>query len=193
MKLPHFFKYAKDKEDKQVNKINDSTVNMLEDVIPDRNIKFKDVSGVYDYKKLMNNPKTILNNDIISLFINLNRNKKFYMQTEDVNNYGFFQLVKEKMNEISENDSYITDNLILYLHNKNSRSKDTLWNCYGDIIYENLLLNLGNTTCCEVCNSRFEKSDKKSYSQIYCEKCKDEMRKEKNRKRAERFRKNNAS
>ena len=49
--------------------------------------------------------------------------------------------------------------LIKYLyHIKHSKSKESLWFCYGDIIVENLKRNIGNkTNVCQYCGKRFEK------------------------------------
>ncbi len=63
-KLPHFFKYAKDKEEIQVENVNDSFVNKLEKIIPNPriNCKYLENNGQFkklskpDYKLLMNNP-----------------------------------------------------------------------------------------------------------------------------------------
>ena len=61
--VPHFFKYAKDKEDNQVEEINDSFVNKLEKKIPNPRISCKYLlDGKYkkldkpDYKLMMSNP-----------------------------------------------------------------------------------------------------------------------------------------
>ena len=53
--VPHFFKYAKDKEDTQVRHKNNSFVNMLDDVIPNPRLNFSsvDITEV-DYRLLMN-------------------------------------------------------------------------------------------------------------------------------------------
>jgi DNA-directed RNA polymerase subunit RPC12/RpoP len=43
-------------------------------------------------------------------------------------------------------------------HIKHSKSKESLWFCYGDIIVENLKRNIGNkTNVCQYCGKRFEK------------------------------------
>lgn len=55
-RVPHFFKYAKDKEDYQVSTINDSFVNRLKDIIPNPRISYKDIDlKEIDYKLLMRN------------------------------------------------------------------------------------------------------------------------------------------
>jgi hypothetical protein len=61
--VPHFFVYAKDKEDSQVEKLNDSFVNKLDKKITNPRINcrnLKDVNGknlgTIDYTKLVSNP-----------------------------------------------------------------------------------------------------------------------------------------
>lgn len=62
--VPHFFKYAKDKEDYQIANINNSFVNKLENKIPNPRISCKYVSDGKikklekpDYKLMMHNPE----------------------------------------------------------------------------------------------------------------------------------------
>lgn len=55
--LPHFFKYAKDKDEYQVSDINLSFVNKLDSVIPNPRINCRKLNlGKIDYKMLMSNP-----------------------------------------------------------------------------------------------------------------------------------------
>jgi hypothetical protein len=55
--VPHFFKFAKDKEEHQVSRLNDSFVNKLNSVIPNPRINCRGLGlGKIDYKLLMSNP-----------------------------------------------------------------------------------------------------------------------------------------
>ena len=55
--VPHFFKYAKDKEDWQVAEYNSTFVNKLSNVIPNPRINCRSLGlGTIDYKMLMDNP-----------------------------------------------------------------------------------------------------------------------------------------
>lgn len=55
--LPHFFMYAKDKEEYQISEVNNSLVNRLESIIPNPRINFRRIGlEKVDYRKLMNNP-----------------------------------------------------------------------------------------------------------------------------------------
>lgn len=55
--LPHFFKYAKDKNDGQVIDANNSFVNRLNEIIPNPRINCRKLGfGEIDYRLLMSNP-----------------------------------------------------------------------------------------------------------------------------------------
>lgn len=55
--LPHFFRYAKDKENHQVSAVNDSFVNKLNKIIQNPRINCRSLGlGKIDYKLLMSNP-----------------------------------------------------------------------------------------------------------------------------------------
>jgi hypothetical protein len=51
-KLPQLFVYAKDKEVEQTEPINNSVVNQLEALVPNKRLDFKDM-GYFDYRMLM--------------------------------------------------------------------------------------------------------------------------------------------
>ena len=56
--LPHFFTFAKDKDDAQVVDVNDSFVNKLNSVIPNPRINCRSLGlGKIDYNLMMNNPE----------------------------------------------------------------------------------------------------------------------------------------
>lgn len=56
-RLPHFFKYAKDKKDRQIIDANDSFVNKLEHMIPNPRINFRKLNiGPIDYTLMMHDP-----------------------------------------------------------------------------------------------------------------------------------------
>lgn len=55
--MPHFFKYAKDKNDNQIIPANLSFVNKLETMIPNPRINLRKLDiGDIDYRLMMNNP-----------------------------------------------------------------------------------------------------------------------------------------
>lgn len=63
--LPHFFKYAKDKEETQVACCNNSVVNRLNSIIPDSRISYRGLglNGI-DYTLLMSDPSIEFNVEI---------------------------------------------------------------------------------------------------------------------------------
>lgn len=180
MKLPHFFKFAKDKTDTQIDELNNSTVNKLYNLVPNKPIQFKKVSGKFDYKMLMNNKKVVENEEIIETFVKINRAKRFLINESDKSDQAFNKYLTTELRKLSRSESYISDVLVSYFFRKNSANKETLWKCYGYIIYNNILKNLGNTFCCEMCNERFEKNKSK---QIFCEACSIENNRIKTRER----------
>lgn len=169
-KLPHFFKYAKDKEDGQVNQLNNSTVNKLEYIIPDKPIRFKALVGEIDYKMLLSEDfdKIKSKKSITNRYDEINKNKRFMINNKDFNFDGFNSYMVLELLKINNDKSQISDALVEYLYSKGNKDKQTLWDCFGDIIYYNLEKNLGNTEQCELCTNRFEK---KSKNKILCDTC----------------------
>lgn len=190
-KLPHFFTYAKNKEETQVNGIyeddnnKNSTVNKLEYIIPNKAIRFKNVAGDCDYKMLMHNPNTHESEQIINRFRELNRAKRILMDGINLSDEGFNQFLRSELLEISQNEVRTVDTLISHLYKTNSKYKDTLWNVYGDIIYRNLVENTKGTVQCDNCTTRFEQRNAKH---IYCDCCAKEINREKTRERMKKTR-----
>jgi hypothetical protein len=182
-KLPHFFIYAKDKEKKQVEGINDSVVNRLEKIIPNKPIQFKRIAGDLKYEMLMNRENVNLNKDIINKYNNLHKNKKwkFNLQENVKSDYELYvyKQIRNEMLTINSDPVYIVDVLVKYLYGeKVSRNKETLWKTFGDILLNNLKRNLKGTKQCECCGGRIELIGKNSK---YCSEC--FMEKEKERQR----------
>ena len=198
--LPHFFKYAKDKEDEQVEKRNESFVNKLDgklekkaggkckihayppesqddaeikvkvkDVIPNPRITFRLTRddgwrkrlGKPDYTLMMRDKDVDADGspvvskyiekasvygqkvsnasipDIPIEFMSKTQIRKEASYRRIVNN------VKDELSQFGNSDEEIADMLVKYLYGiKNSKRKDLLWACYGDIIYDNLKRNL---------------------------------------------------
>lgn len=176
-KTPHFFIYAKDKDEDKVEEKNSSAVNRLEKIIPNPIINFKRAKlGNFDYKMLMKNKEVELNNQIIDLYTSLDVKKKFMINSNDneYNNISFmYRNIKQQLLEVNSNIDYVTDVLIehLYVHKK-SNFKTTLWECFGEVIVENLRINveneLGNKIMCECCGTRVEPI---TPNQKYCDEC----------------------
>ena len=199
-KVPHFFVYAKDKEVKKVDVINKSVVNRLEKIIPNPNINFKAINlGNFDYTTLMKNKEVDINNEIrdsiIKKYTELDLKKHFMINKtndEELNNIMYvYEDIKKKLLEINNDYYYIADILIKYLYEeKKSNFKTTLWECFGDVIVENLKENVDNNFIqCEKCGKRIKIT---SNRKKFCEECWKEEEKKlwRENKRKHRNRKN---
>lgn len=179
-KLPHFFKYAKDKEEHQVSSINSSTVNMLEEIIPNTRIQFKDVAGKMDYELLMTNVNVEVDKEVIKKYDTINRMKKVIMGDLD-DDKAFNKYITDALLEINPDITIIVDSLIKTLFERNSINKTTLWNAFGEYMYANLESKLGKSIQCDTCTVRFEK---KSSTHVLCDDCKKEKQKIKNKEKS---------
>lgn len=172
-KLPHFFQYAKDKEEDQVENINGSTVNRLHKIIPNKPIQFKRVVGSFDFRNLMNTKYPAPSETVINTYNKLNRNKRKW-QDKNPSSTGFQydEMVRQELSKLHKSEKYIVDVLIQYLYSSGNKDKEGLWNVYSDIIYENIITNLGVTISCEVCKVR---TDSYSDNKKYCDTCQREL------------------
>ena len=156
--LPHFFKYAKDKSDKQVVDANDSFVNKLNDIIPNPRISLKKFGiGEIDCSMMMSNPDIEFNeNDpLIQRYKDFDREYYFSIDaavsSEDdqmstdrfakkVMKYNqMTNRIKRELSQFGYDEREVSDILVKYLYGKsNSKNKTVLWMCYGEYIVENL-------------------------------------------------------
>lgn len=186
-KVPKFFIYAKDKEISRVEPINNSTVNRLESIIPEKRINFNKIAGEFNYKMLMKNKRVNLDQEIVDAYIKLDRSKKWMIKKDDLKSYNklyIFKVIKEELLKVNADVNYVTDVLVKYCYLKrknNPKGKTTLWESFGDIILLNLKSNIEGTIQCEVCGTRIEKYNTKKYC--------DECAKESKRDNLRRFRK----
>lgn len=143
--------------------MNNSFVNKLNKVIPNPRINCRRLGlGKIDYNLLMNNPyiecKVKLDrgrlveeetDPMIVKYCELNSNHHFSIdnvsnsdKSKSKNDLKYELVRNEMRNELSKfgySDVEVADILIKFLYDvKNSRHKDALWLCYGDIIVENL-------------------------------------------------------
>lgn len=168
-KLPFFFQFAKDKEEENVEKRNNSTVNKLYKIIPDKPIQFKRVTGKFDYRNLMNTKYPEPSQKLIDKYNELNKSK--YRELNDDSKSGEFRFdeyMRKELSALHKSDKYIVDVLIEYLYSSGNKNKEALWDAYGDIVYENILNNLGDTISCEVCKMRIKMTNGNKH---YCEVC----------------------
>jgi hypothetical protein len=181
-KTPHFFIYAKDKTERNVEPINlSTTMGRIEELIPDAKLKFdKHGLGRFDYTMLMKNKGQIIIDEIVEKFTPLNisighnrvKRKKDRDDNYDQMNYMYDNLRKE-MFSIGYSEDVVVDVLVAYMFGKKTKHKDSLWFSFGDIIYSNLTNNvershLRGTISCDVCGVRVAPDSNKA---LYCEKC----------------------
>ncbi|MGG3920384.1 hypothetical protein ABEV41_00290 [Geobacillus thermodenitrificans] len=191
-KVPYFFIYAKDKDVKNVEPINNSTVNRLHEIIPNKRVNFTKVAGKFDYKMLMKNKRVKLDEEIINTYEKLDKHKKWKMNdkedTEAHETLYIYKHIRDELLKINSDVHYVADVLVKYLYSKNKSYKETLWKTFGDVIVENIKHNLDGTKQCEMCGKRIETT---SNRQKYCDKCWKEIERKQIRERVRRFRRRN--
>lgn len=173
MKPPQFFIYAKDKTQEQVEPRNDSIVNKLFDIIPDKRMRFTAANlGKFDYKVLMRNPIVSIDPRVIEKFKDLDARKNLslsYGSNEE--NYAFFRTtVRCELYAINPNVNAVCDMLVAhFFRDKKSKSLNTFWLCYGDIVFQNIRNNIEKDYIqCSCCGKRFWRT---SYKNQICEAC----------------------
>ncbi|MFY0758756.1 hypothetical protein AB1K32_07735 [Metabacillus dongyingensis] len=202
-KLPYFFKYDKRKIKKnkkgrvikqtKVDEKNNSTVNRLENIIPSKNIYFRKVAGgTFDYKMLMSAKKIEIDEEyekIVEAYKDLDQNKKDLIKVDESSKRKsklyVYQLIREKLLEINNDEKYITDVLIEHLFSNDSKFKTTLWESFGHVIEKNLELNLKEAKHCEDCDSKIRITKKR---QVRCSDCQSKRDKENARLRMKKMR-----
>ena len=173
-KLPHFFKYAKDKEEHQVQEIPDNiedckVVDKLEYIIPNKPLRFKKLFGEVDYKMLMWNAYTKHDESIVERFIELDKEERFNVDTQvNTTQYEHDKYVYREMQKLGLPVVKIVDILVREFFGKNSNYKKALWNVYGYQIYKNLERNMSKCRRCNDCDDLF----KGKVNEFLCEKCK---------------------
>ncbi|QHJ03797.1 hypothetical protein [Bacillus sp. AM1(2019)] len=176
-KVPHFFINAKDKEEHSVELINESTVNKLDSIIPSDRINFAAVAGKFDYRFLLKNRDIKLDDAIIREYKRLDQNKKWLMNDEDIKpgqKLYVYKVIKDRLLKIHNDEQYVADVLAKYLYKKKSKFKSTLWECFGEILLNNLAINLKNR---KVCLSCLKPISNKGNKKKYCTKCLNEREK----------------
>jgi hypothetical protein len=189
-KVPFFFQYAKNKEEENVEKINNTTMNRLVKIVPDKRISFNKVVDELDYRNLMNNKNHKLTKEdqkIIDLYISENKNKTKIIK-EQMKNQGDMlrkgielQVYKEMRNkflEFGKSSVYIADVLVKYLYReKNDKHKQTLWFLFGKEILRNIEWNVKGVKKCRSCDCEIESAQAKKY----CDECAKRNKKESNK------------
>lgn len=207
--VPHFFVYAKDKENFQVASKNQSFVNKLEEYVINPRINCRRLGlGKVDCSLMMSNPDIECkvafskngkidekNTDpLIVRYIELSKECHYKINYQGINNLHGDLLTKSKLkqnimyskivsntkSELSQfgySETEIVDILVRFLYDiKPDKHKTLFWNCYGDIVYQNLSKHIEPKTKsiqCVDCGEWFDVliNDNKS---CRCSECKKE-------------------
>ena len=197
LQLPHFFIYAKDKEEDSVNEVNDSPMNMLDKMIGDKKLLVNKSIGKLDYKMLMSNMDYIPTkdteivmraydywNNVKAYYFNVNDDK--HRSTEDLYVY---QKIRKYLLKLPYDNNFIVDSIIYTLfNNRKSSYKKTFWGCFGKEVVENLKTNTQSLgKICPICGKRFK--PRGNANSTYCnDKCMKISDKEMARKRMQNLR-----
>ena len=193
-KVPYFFREAKDKEIDKVEPLNNSTVNRLRKVIPNKKIKFQDVAGEFDYRNLMSEEVIHVNTKVIKEYRKIERSKKAIMRRQgNINKRDalpyIYKYIKDRISEIEPDVNKVVNVLVEELYGRTDAPvKTTLWECYGDILLNNLKINIKDTVQCAICGVRIEISNNKSK---YCKRCSKEEWKKYNALKQKEYRRKN--
>lgn len=184
-KLPYFFRFAKDKESKQVKGRNSSTVNRIcKNIENIKQSKFKfDHHGVFRKEVLFNNKDIMINEDLISHYLKLDREKNLKYKNSDLDRSEILNSINndirngmiQKSIDISVDYIDMVDMITKYIYTKHKNlKKTTLWDVFGEDIINNinknlrLSLNDKRVVMCEECGKRIIQ---KTNNQKYCKKC----------------------
>ena len=198
-KLPHFFVYAKDKTEDQVESSNNTFVNKLYSNINDVSINLKNLKlPRLDYKQLMFDPDTDITSqsavEIIELYDQLNKEYKYQFNIVD-NKVANISAVKKKLLKQFEDKNpllfYVTDVLVKFLYSKKRKRKQLLWFLFGEYIENNIRRHQDQPSIkyveCEDCGELFEVPVKNNRSKR-CKRCQAVLDKEKTKKRVQKYR-----
>lgn len=192
LKLPHFFIYAKDKKSEQVDKVNNSPMNMLEGLIGHGRLAINKTINKINFKVLLSDMEWKPNeedvNYIVQQYDYWNRCKNNIIRFKDKdkrneNEAYVYTKVRQELIDLGFDMDYLVNSLVWFLYNKrNSSDKKTLWECFGKEILSNIKRNVESTSLiCPICGKRFNPI---SNNQICCNtECGKILNREKQRER----------
>lgn len=184
-KLPHFFVYAKDKMESQVEERNQSFVNKLYDIVPNVQINTRKLKiDEIEYDKMMFDVNTKVDKNVIEIYDRLNKQYryKFNIVDERVANDSFVkQTILKEFEKTGYSAIEITDMLVKHLYSKNKRYKQLLWFVYGEYIVENLkhhvVIKPTKKVQCVDCGELFEVYVRNA-KKVRCDSCQKVFRKQ---------------
>lgn len=152
-KLPAFFEYAKDKDKGQIEKRNNSFVNKIYSIIPDKPINTRGLKlGKLEYQKMMSNVNIVCAPEVEELYNVLNKQYRYMINMKDefVDNLRYVACkIRVQFNSLGYTNVTVTNMLVHYLYGNKIRYKQLLWFCYGQYIVDNLERNI------EIKNTKF--------------------------------------
>lgn len=155
-------------------------MNRIAASIPDPKIKFSKTISKFDYRMLMNldcdfsvSPESpvVKAYDYWNIRQDLFNGEDLNQKDQDLYKY---KKIRNKVIEESNRDlDYIVNTLVAVLYtSRRASAKKTLWNCFGDVILENLKRNLdGKGKICQICGKRFIPKSKAQHSLACSEEC----------------------
>lgn len=173
-KTPHFFKYAKSKNDSQVEPLNNSIVNKLEKLIKRKRLNFKNAE-TFSYRKLLSAPDNmniVINENLISKYEKLSMAYHYKLENTDKDSSNYKYICSDSRAQLSKfgySDVEIADMLVKFLYENGSEAKSLLWACYGDVLLDNLKKHVNpREKYCIKCGRRFIP---RSNGHRYCDVC----------------------
>lgn len=170
MKLPRFFKYAKNKNDAQIQDNLNGVINMLEEIIPTNKIKFDTRIKKPDYRILMSDKDFVFNSDsttVVDAYDYWNRRLSLsgYWKKIDSDKYTIesdlfvHKYIRERMLELPFEKDFIVNSLVKFMYEMRKTSfKKLMWSIFGEEIYENIKNNTQNfENICPICGRRIPK------------------------------------
>ncbi len=172
--VPHFFKYAKDKEQWQVEPPNDSTMNRISKAIPDSRVKYNKAIRKFDWRVLTDGGEHTVNEDapVIKAYNYWTRHQQVFNDCNDKLNPADGYMYEVMRNNIIEHSGadlpYVVNSLVAYLYTvKQASNKKLLWACFGWDIVNNIRVNTTNLgKICPICGRRFKSRD--NANTTYC-------------------------
>ena len=175
-KLPHYFVYAKGKTNEQVEEPVNSLVDNLSTKIKDKRLYFTTHKlEEFNYQNLLRNKDIEVDEEVVKLYNSLKSKYRKWARFDFINRDGedntafIRKIMKDSFYKFNYSTEEIVDMLIKHAYETNNKDKDLLWDCYGDIIYNNLSKNIDtDSRVCKTCGSRFYPNDK---NELNCQEC----------------------
>ena len=166
-KVPYFFIYAKDKEERCVEPTNQSMMNRIGKEIKDNKNMFFPINKLnkIDYHLFLKDKLDVYENEELNQCFN-RWNRKYgnnlnidESNTDKNNIVAISNQVKEDLHRIEADDNKILNSLVCFLYKRPSeRKKKLFWYMYGKDLYENLKTNLIDIPFCYKCGKRTDES-----------------------------------